>query len=127
MIPRSWSRAARVDGVERLQLGEAACRASAAPRRGCKLAGAGAVEDRDDLERRRPRVGSAIRYRAGQPLAVGRERVLERVQHRQRLLVAGEVGGDLAGLLLEAPDAQQVVVELEREAQRPAEPAVARR
>ena len=51
--------------------------------------------------------------------------MLERVQHRQGLLVAGDVRRHLAGLLLLAPDAQQVVVELEGEAERPAEPAVA--
>ena len=71
-------------------------------------------------------VGSASRYRAASRSRSAGIGVLERVQHRQRLLVAGDVGRHLARLLLEAPDAQQVVVELEREAQRPAEPAVAR-
>ncbi len=49
--------------------------------------------------------------------------VLDRVEHRQGLLLVRHVGGGLAGRLLGAPDAQQVVVELERDAERPAERA----
>ena len=83
----------------------------------------GPLEDRDDLgDLVRRRVGG--RVQRGEALAVRRRGVLERVQHRQRLLVARDVRGLLAGLLLLAPDAQHVVVELEREPQGPAEAAV---
>ena len=51
--------------------------------------------------------------------------MLEGVDHGQRLLAAGDVGRLLAGRLLRAPDAEQVVVELEREPERPAEGAIA--
>ena len=46
------------------------------------------------------------------------------VDQRQRLLARGDVGRLLAGAGLVAPDAEQVVVELEGQAQRPAEAAV---
>jgi hypothetical protein len=51
--------------------------------------------------------------------------VLGRVDHRQRLLVPREVGRNLARCVLPAPDSEQVVVELERDPERPAEVPVA--
>ena len=47
------------------------------------------------------------------------------VDDRQRLLAMGDVGRLLAGRLFRAPDPEQVVVELEGEAERPAEAAIA--
>ncbi len=71
-------------------------------------------------------IGVGLHVERGQAGAIVGRPVLEGVEHRQRLLVAGEIGGLLAGLLLLAPDPEQVVVDLERDPQRPAEPAVAR-
>src|SRR4029078_7309246 len=51
--------------------------------------------------------------------------VLEGVDDGQRLLLARHVRGFLAGRELRAPDAEEVVVELERDAEVPAEGAVA--
>ncbi len=70
-------------------------------------------------------VGAVFSVQVRQPLAIRRRGVLERVQDRQRLLVARDVRRHLAGLLLQAPDAEQVVVELEGEPKRPAEAPVA--
>ena len=82
-----------------------------------------ALEDGDRLGDLVPRrVGMVERLEA---LAIGGAGALERVDDRQRLLVPREVRRLLAGRLLLAPDAEQVVVELERETERPAEAAVA--
>ena len=59
-----------------------------------------------------------------QPGAISHGRVLEGIDERQGLLVLGQVGRLLAHRLLIAPDAQQVVIELEGHAQRPAEAAI---
>ena len=61
----------------------------------------------------------------GQPRAVLGAGVLEGVDHRERLLAAGDVGRLLAGRLLLAPDPEQVVVELEGQPEVPAERPVA--
>ena len=90
-----------------------------------EVAGAGPLEDRDDLGDVARAVGSAVAVERGEPLAVLGAGVLEGVDHRQRLLVAGDVGRLLAGRLLGAPDPEQVVVELEREPERPAERPIA--
>ena len=66
--------------------------------------------------------------RLGQDLAqadrVGAPGLLERVDERQRLLARRDVRGLLAGDRDIAPDAQQVIVQLEGQAQRPAEATV---
>ena len=88
------------------------------------LAGAGPLEDRDDLgDLGRARV--VVRVQLAQPLAILGTGVLVGVDDRQRLLAVDDVGRLLAGRLFRAPDAEQVVVELEGEAQRPAEAAIA--
>src|SRR4051812_10891646 len=58
-------------------------------------------------------------------VTIARGGVLERVEGGQRLLVVGAVARLLAGAPLPAPDAEEVVVELERDPERPAEPPVA--
>ena len=70
-------------------------------------------------------VGSAAGVERGESLAVLGAGVLRGVDDRQRLLVVDDVGRFLAGRLFRAPDAEQVVVELEGEAERPAEAAIA--
>ena len=107
-------------------------RARPAPRRGSGGPGRGCTRGRRCARgsrrsrRPRPSVGLGPRVELGQALAVLGAGVLEGVDDRQRLLVVGDVGRLLAGRLLRAPDAEQVVVELEGEAERPAEAAVAR-
>jgi hypothetical protein len=67
----------------------------------------------------------AVAVEAGEALAVLGAGVLERVDHRQRLLVAGDVGRLLAGRLLGAPDAQRSSLSWNAIPQRPAERPVA--
>ena len=84
------------------------------------LAGTGPLEDRDDLGDRLG-AGSASRVERGQPLAVLGAGVLEGVDDRQRLLAVGDVRRLPCRSSARAPDPEQVVVELEGEAERPAE------
>src|SRR5947207_15916304 len=80
------------------------------------VAGARPLEDLDD-RREVVRAGGVVPVQGQQPFAVVRPGVLEGVDEREGLLPPGEVGRLLAGRLLLAPDPQQVVVELEGEAQ----------
>ena len=70
-------------------------------------------------------VGSLPARSVGESLAILGTGVLRGVDHRQGLLVVDDVRRFLAGRLFRAPDAEQVVVELEGQAERPAEGAVA--
>src|SRR4029078_9669634 len=89
-----------------------------------EVPGTGALEDRLDLGDVRGR-RAAVAVEGGEALAILGTGVLERVDHRQRLLPAGDVARLLAGCLLGAPDPEEVVVELEGEPERPPEAAIA--
>ena len=70
--------------------------------------------------------GIGLRKDGSQSLVVGACGLRDGVDERQRLLARDDVRGLLAGAGLVAPDTQQVVVELEGQAQCPAEAAVGR-
>src|SRR5687767_7756440 len=84
------------------------------------LAASTALEDRDDLGDVLGREAAAA-VELAEARAISRSRVLEGVDHRQRLLAPWDIGRLLARGDLRAPDAQQVVVELEGDPQGPAE------
>jgi hypothetical protein len=81
------------------------------------------LEDRSSLvELALARRGGGNDLAQSRPVWLGRP--LQRIDQRQRLLVLGQVRGFLARRLLVAPDAEQVVVDLERDTERPAKAAV---
>jgi hypothetical protein len=84
------------------------------------VTGTGALQDGARLGQR-GRVGCLQRQQLGESLSVLGPAILERVDGRQRPLVVGQVRGRLAGGRLLAPDAEQVVVQLEGDPERPAE------
>src|SRR5688500_17712034 len=88
------------------------------------LAGAAAFEDPDDLGHV-GRGGVAQGIQLAKAVAVLGAGVLHGVDHREGFLAPGNIRGLLAGALFLAPDPQQVVVELEGDAQGPTERAVA--
>ena len=112
--PRPGGRAEHAGAVE---LGEGLVAVAAGLLAGV-LAGAGPLEDRHDLGdlRGRPVRRRVERLQPRPVLGAGR---LVGVDDRERLLAVGDVRGLLAGRPLRAPDAEQVVVELEREARAP--------
>ena len=70
--------------------------------------------------------GRALGVQRGEPRPILGPGVLVGEDDRQRLLLVGDVRRLLAGGLLRAPDPEQVVVELEGDAKRPAEAAIPR-
>ena len=124
MISSSRARAAGWTTPGGVELGERLVAVAAGLVAGV-VAGAGPLEDRDDLGDLVGASGPDRAYSAASALAVLGPGVLAGVDDRQRLLAVGDVRRLLAGRLLRAPDAEQVVVELEGEPERPAEAAVA--
>ncbi len=98
-------------------LGEGLVSMCTGPAAGVVL-GAHAFEDEPDLlDLRAAGLVARLRQDLAQPFGVRAGRCLERVDERQGLLASGDVRGLLAGGGCIAPDAQQVVVELEGQAQ----------
>src|SRR3990170_7829765 len=83
-----------------------------------------ALEDLDDLGYRIGR-WFAVRIERREACAVPGTRMLEGIDDRQRLLAARHICRLLAGRLFLTPDPEQVVVDLEREPEVPAERSVA--
>ncbi len=113
----------RLDDARGIELGEGLVPVAARLVAGV-VARTDALEDLDDLGQLGRR-GLRLRVDLEQPSPVLGAGVLDRVDDRQGLLLVRDVGRLLAGRLLGAPDAQEVVVDLEGEPQGPAEPAIA--